>query len=240
MRAKDTSTISPAFDQTESEDVERLFARALSAAQSDDMESAREGLLRVTALRPDWFKGWLNYGAVCGELGRFDDAVQALETARRLDPSSREAVSNLGVLNREAGRLDASESLLKEAISMAPDVAFGHYNLGHTLFLAGRFQDAVAAYRTGLRLDPAKTPNQRARLSWALLATGDVRAARRELKSALPRIAPEEQTAITEEAFEVLDAIAALKPEARAHVESLRDIVLKRGVRKGVRPPTGR
>ena len=36
--------------------------------------------------------------------------------------------------------------------------------------LAGRFEESAEQYRAGLKRDPGKTPNQNARLAWALLA----------------------------------------------------------------------
>ena len=75
-------------------------------------------------------------------------------------------------------------------IALTPDLAFGHYNLGHTLFLQGRYQASLAAYAAGQRNDPARNPVQASRLALARLATGDAAGALRDLQTCtatLPR-----------------------------------------------------
>ncbi len=188
----------------------------------DDIDRARAAFARVVELDPKNVRGWINYGATCGEVELADEAARALERALELDPTSRDATSNLGVLRREAGRLDDAESLFLRVIAMDPDFVFGYYNLAHCLFLAGRFAEAAEFYRAGLKRDPAKTPNQNARLAWALLAAGEELEAKRELRRALDRITPEERDALVEEAEEVLTAIAAAKPDAKAAVDEAR------------------
>jgi hypothetical protein len=61
-------------------------------------------------------------------------------------------------------------------------MAFGHYNLGHTLFLQGRFQAALSAYTEGQARDPEKNPVQASRL--ALCKGCDGRCRRRVTRAA--------------------------------------------------------
>ena len=75
-------------------------------------------------------------------------------------------------------------------IDLTPGMAFGHYNLGHTLFLQGRFQAALSAYAEGQARDPDRNPVQASRLALCKVATGDATGALRELQRAttgLPR-----------------------------------------------------
>ena len=186
---------------------------ASQALESEDLVRARSLYLRVAKASPADERAWINYGAVCGELGEEKEAIRALRRALRIKPDSREALSNLSVAMREAGRLDESEALCRRVITLDPEFAFGRYNLGHTLFLAGRFAEARDAYREGLAIDPERTPNQHARLAWALLANGQVSEAEHELRTALERIAPENAEALAAEADDVLTGIAAAMPE---------------------------
>ena len=206
-------------------EVDRLIAAGLEAAKGDDLEAARIALARAVELDPTRVTAWVNYGGICGELGLEEQATQALERARALDPTSREAASNLGVLRREAGRLAEAEALFREVTARSPEFIFGHYNLGHTLFLAGRFAESVAAYRAGLKRDGEKTGNQNARLAWALLANGEVKEARRELRRALDRIAPEEVVTFLDEAKDVLAAIENLRPSEAATALTIRRLI---------------
>ena len=201
------------------------FAFGQDCLADDDIDRARAAFARVVELEPADVRGWINYGATCGEVELAEEATRALERALELDPGSRDATSNLGVLRRESGRLDEGEQLFRRAIAIDPAFVFGYYNLAHCLFLAGRFSEAAEQYRAGLRRDPAKTPNQNARLAWALLAAGDGKEALRELKRSMERMGQEERAAFIEEAKEVLNGIEAARPESRAAVDAARTLV---------------
>ena len=69
-------------------------------------------------------------------------------------------------------------------LELAPDLAFGYYNLGHTLFLQGRYQAALGAYVEGQKRDRARNPVQASRLAICRLATGDAPGALAELQRA--------------------------------------------------------
>jgi Flp pilus assembly protein TadD len=202
------------------------FAFGQDCLRMDDIDRAREAFARVVELDPANVRAWINYGATCGEADLADEAARALERALELDPASRDATSNLGVLRREAGRLNEAEALFRRVIAMDPTFVFGYYNLAHCLFLAGRFEESAEQYRAGLKRDPERTPNQNARLAWALLGSGEAKEAKRELKRALERIPDEEVAALREEAGEVLAGLAAARPGLE--VASLRRMVAER------------
>lgn len=203
------------------------FAFGQDCLLADDIDRARAAFARVVELDPENVRAWINYGATCGEAELAEEAVRALERALELDPTSRDATSNLGVLRREGGRLNEAETLFRRVMAMDPGFVFGYYNLAHCLFLAGRFEEAAEQYRAGLRRDPGKTPNQNARLAWALLAAGDEKEAKRELKRALERMPEDEVPAFKEEAAEVLTALEAAKP-GLAGLQSARRMVAER------------
>ena len=96
----------------------------------------------------------------------------------------------MGVVQRELGRLDDSEEAFRRVVSLAPDLALGYYNLGHTLFLQGRYQAALSAYERGQLRDPERNAVQATRLAMCRLATGDAAGSLAELERAtggLPR-----------------------------------------------------
>lgn len=203
------------------------FAFGQDCLLADDIDRAREAFARVVELDPANVRAWINYGATCGEADRAEEAARALERALELDPASRDALSNLGVLRREGGRLNEAEALFRRVIALDPGFVFGYYNLAHCLFLAGRFEESAEQYRAGLKRDPQKTPNQNARLAWALLAAGEENEAKRELKRAMERMAEDEVPAFKEEAAEVLAALEAARP-GLAGLPSARRMVAER------------
>jgi tetratricopeptide (TPR) repeat protein len=106
------------------------------------------------------------------------------------DPTSAQTHNNIGVVSRELGKLRESEAAFRRVLELAPDMAFGYYNLGHTLFLQGRYQAALTAYVEGQKRDHERNAVQATRLAMCRLATGDASGAVAELQRAttgLPR-----------------------------------------------------
>jgi tetratricopeptide (TPR) repeat protein len=166
------------------------FERGKLWLRRDDMEQAAASFQRAADLMPHFGSAWANLGATLGELDRPDAALSAFERAAACDPASHQTVNNIGVVQRELGQLAASEASFRRVTELAPDLAFGYYNLGHTLFLQGRYQAALAAYVQGQKRDREQNPVQATRLAMCRLGTGDARGAIADLSravSALPR-----------------------------------------------------
>ena len=166
------------------------FERGKLWLRRDDMDQAAASFQRAAEAMPQFGPAWANLGATLGELDRPDEALRAFERAAACDPASHQTVNNIGVVQRELGQLGASEASFRRVTQLAPDLAFGYYNLGHTLFLQGRYQAALTAYVEGQKRDPERNPVQATRLAMCRLATGDARGAVADLARAvspLPR-----------------------------------------------------
>ena len=127
-------------------------------------------------------------------------------------PENPTLLSNVGVVRRELGQLTASEEALRRSTALAPGFVFGHYNLGHTLFLSGRFQESLEAYLEGQRRDPEREPA-------AGLPPGDgpVRGRRPRGRGPGPVArgrcgAPEEREDLLLEAYEIAKAVLDAAP----------------------------
>ena len=75
------------------------------------------------------------------------EALAAFEQLLAGNPENHQALNNFGrgVAGSWAGWSE-SEAAFRRVIALTPGLAFGHYNLGHTLFLQGRYQASLAAY----------------------------------------------------------------------------------------------
>ncbi len=160
------------------------FERGKLWLRLDDMERASESFRAAAGLMPRFAAAWANLGAALGELDRSEEALAAFLEALQADPESHQALNNVGVLHREMGKLADSEEAFRRVTSLAPDLAFGYYNLGHTLFLQGRYQAALSAYLQGQKRDPERNAVQASRLALCRLATGDAAGALEELQRA--------------------------------------------------------
>ena len=160
--------------------------------RTEGMAEAAGAFQRAATLLPSFVPAWANLGATLGELDRPQEALAAFERALAIEPANPQALNNVGIVRRELGRLAESEAALRRVIELVPDMAFGHYNLGHTLFLQGRFQAALSAYAEGQVRDAERNPVQASRLALCKVATGDAHGALLDLQRAtanLPRAA---------------------------------------------------
>ncbi len=118
------------------------------------------------------------------------DCEAALRELEFTDPVLTDRVS-LRVLRGEIlfrmQRLEAAQAEFERAIVMAPDAARAHSGLGRILLLQKRHHAAVRALQRAVQLQPGNGASQ-CLLTAALVATGDLDAARRQL-TALRRLA---------------------------------------------------
>jgi len=198
----------------------------------DDLPRARDGFRRAADLMPSFAAAWINFGATLGELDDPVTALAAFEHALAFDPENHPLLNNIGVVSRELGELERSEAALRRVVELAPDFVFGHYNLGHTLFLAGKYDAALRAYEDGHRLDPQKNPRQACRMAMARLACGDTSGAEQDLWRAANAAPPEEREDLLLEAFEIAHAWRQQHPalagdECRAFLNRLGSEIIK-------------
>jgi tetratricopeptide (TPR) repeat protein len=206
---------------------EQAIARAVSLADDweaahyelgklylrrDDLERASRAFAEATRRMPSFSAAWSNLGATLGELDRREEALQAFTHALRYDPDGYTILNNVGVVSRELGRLHESEAAFRKVVALAPDFVFGHYNLGHTLFLQGRYQAALSAYVEGQRRDAEKNARQACRLAVVRLAAGDAEGALRDLRRSTAAVPADQKREILAEAQEILWALLTDRP----------------------------
>ncbi len=189
------------------------FERGKFWLRYDDMSQASDDFARACERMPTFAASFSNLGATLGELDRQAEAVAAFTQALKHDPYGYPVLNNIGVVCREMGRLDESERAFRKVIDMAPDFVFGHYNLGHTLFLQGRFAEAVSAYSEGQRRDPQRNARQASRLALARLAAGDLEGARRDFEACLASVPAPGRADLLMEAQEIVGALITHRPD---------------------------
>jgi tetratricopeptide (TPR) repeat protein len=190
-----------------------LFERGKLWLRRDDMTRASADFQAAAERMPGFGPAWANLGATLGELDRPTEALRAFEAALACDPRSHQTVNNIGVVQRELGQLAASEAAFRKVITLAPNLAFGYYNLGHTLFLQGRYQAALQAYVDGQRRDPDRNPVQATRLAMCRLASGDAVGALAELRRAIGQLPREYRRQLLDDTQAIAWALLTDKPD---------------------------
>ena len=178
----------------------------------DDLTRGRDAFQRAADLMPSFSAAFSNLGATLGELGDPAAALKAFRQALTHDPRSFTILNNIGVVCRELGRLDESDAACRRVIEVNPAFVFGYYNLGHTLFLAGRYREALTAYAEGQRRDPQQNARQGCRLAIVRFANGDVDGAERDLWRFANAAPADEREDLLLEAYEIAHALLTQHP----------------------------
>jgi len=189
------------------------FERGKVWLRRDDMAAATEAFRAATDRLPRFGGAWGNLGATLGELDRTAEALDAFTHLLALDPDSPQAINNVGVVTRELGRLGESEAAFRRVTELEPARAFGYYNLGHTLFLQGRYHAAATAYGQGQARDPERNPVQASRLALCRLATGDAAGALSELRGAAAALPRDYRRQVLGDTSAILWALVTQKPD---------------------------
>jgi tetratricopeptide (TPR) repeat protein len=134
----------------------------LCKAMIGDLDGALDAFQKALELAPTYAEAHFNRGIVLNELGRHEEAASSFRRAQELD-------------TRDGTRFPSQ---------VGHQIANGHSQLGDLYMAADSPGNAVAQYRAALEVRP-RYLDVREKLAVALLADGDVEAARRELERVL-------------------------------------------------------
>jgi len=123
------------------------------------------------------------HGIALFQLGRLDDAVAALDAARRLAPASTDVLCNLGSVQLARGRVGDALRALEAAHRLAPRHPAVLNGLGNARRAAGDDAGARAAYAAATTAQPDHL-GAWCNLAAAELALGDAAAAERAARQA--------------------------------------------------------
>src|SRR6185503_6765914 len=113
----------------------------------------------------------LREGMAHHQAGRGRDAETHYRKVLQQDPDHPEALHLMGILAHHAGRRDAALGYLCRAAAVRPTAAAWQHNLAEAWIAINELDQAIAAYRKSIALDPAK-PESRASLAIALSRRG--------------------------------------------------------------------
>jgi tetratricopeptide (TPR) repeat protein len=97
---------------------------------------------------------WRSLGSALSEVGRNEEATEALTKSLSLMPSVT-AFVYLGCVQQSTGQFSDAEQSFREALALDPDFDEAHYNLGCALRALGRCDEAIEEFRAAVAISPA-------------------------------------------------------------------------------------
>ncbi|CAK0780525.1 Methyltransferase domain-containing protein [Gammaproteobacteria bacterium] len=108
----------------------------------------------LTLRFPQHLLGWSALGASLMQLGRFSEALGAIQKVLELSPENVEAHANLGFLYFQLGRLNEAETCFRQALKIKPNFVEIQVSLGDVLYTLGKLDEAEVSYRRVLAIRP--------------------------------------------------------------------------------------
>ena len=116
-----------------------------------DWDDAEADLAHAVALNSSSVEALATFGQFLSAMGRHDEAIEAMEQARGLDPRCVETLQHLGIVYWMAGQADRALEVVKESLALAPDSVRGQYGRMMILDQLGRHDEAMAERLATLR-----------------------------------------------------------------------------------------
>jgi len=126
---------------------------------------------------------------------RLEEARVVYNEILVVDPSNPRALHFSGVLAHQLGRSSDAVELIEKSLSLVPDAADWHSNLGIVLQESGHLDEAIDAYQRAIALDPDHA-NAYSNLGVLLRATGKPEEAEKAYRTAI-RLNPDHIDAYT-------------------------------------------
>ncbi len=162
---------------------EAAFAAARRAHQSGQLEQAEQLYRQALQAEPHHAQAWYLLGAACYALGRAEEAITCERRAIAEQPQHADAHNLLGVILAQQGRFAQAGECFRRALQLSPDLpgaarnlelaesalaktareqpapsrpedAAAHYQRGLALARQNKLEEATAALREAVRLDP--------------------------------------------------------------------------------------
>jgi serine/threonine-protein kinase len=116
-----------------------------------DWEGAEADLAHAVTLNASSVEALATFGQFLSAMGRHDEAIEAMEQARRLDPRSVETLQHLAIVYWMAGQGERALEAVDESLKVLPGSPRAHYGRMLILDQLGRRDEAMAERLTTLR-----------------------------------------------------------------------------------------
>ena len=131
-----------------------LYSRAMLAEKRGDLLLMERDLRQIIEQQPDNAAALNALGyTLADRTTRYDEALELIQSAHRLDPDDPAIVDSLGWVHYRLGNLDEAERLLREAFERFPDHEVGTH-LGEVLWQNGKRREARTIWKKVIKESP--------------------------------------------------------------------------------------
>jgi serine/threonine-protein kinase len=160
----------------------------------ETMARATRAAERAIAIAPELPEAHRALGNLYYRKRDYDKALAELSVVQRSQPNDIDLISAIGYVERRQGRWEESAAQFRKEIQLDPGAPRGYYDLGETLYIMRRYDEAAAILEKGIGTAPDEPDSYGVLLSLQLVRNGDLMAAqgvvRRELgKMGIVRLA---------------------------------------------------
>ena len=107
-----------------------MFERATAAMAAGDFVEAEFGFKELVLLYPEYPGAYVNLAIIHANNENDAATRAAIDAALALDAKHPAALNQLGMLLRRNGKFPEAEAAYLKAVTVSPDYALAHYNLG--------------------------------------------------------------------------------------------------------------
>ncbi|MFY9221609.1 MAG: protein kinase [Blastocatellia bacterium] len=115
-------------------------------------QEAEKAFKKSIELNPSYSTAYHWYGLYLLTNKRFDEAIEMLKQAEKLDPISLIINTNLGLAYSLAGQQDKAIEELNKTLSLEPNFALAHFRLGETYLQKGDYVAAILEFQKASKL----------------------------------------------------------------------------------------
>ncbi|PYK29604.1 MAG: hypothetical protein DME57_09745 [Verrucomicrobia bacterium] len=169
----------PAWSELARNSLNKLGSSFVS--RQEGLARAREAVQKALAIDPDYAPTHIRLGNIAKVEGDDAGAAKHFERALALDPTDISALTSACTLLVNLGRVDEGLALNEAVVRRDPVNTATLDNLALHQRLSGRYDEAIATFRTVLSLNP-NMGGSHAQLGTALMLKGDATAALAEFE----------------------------------------------------------
>jgi tetratricopeptide (TPR) repeat protein len=129
-----------------------------AVSEKKDADAAIKHYRKAIQLYSRYSEAYLALGLLYMDLGKFDEAQPALQSANEITPTAPGGYFALGTMYNAQKKYDEAEKALTKGLELKADVPEGQYELAKTYWATGKWQEAEPHAQKAVAIEPTMAP----------------------------------------------------------------------------------